>query len=51
MTKVIREIRDGDEHRYLTRKSFHSFLNWRPVDLPVGFRTQFFDSYGQHFVN
>jgi len=51
MTKVIREIEDGEEPRYLTRRSFHAFLNSKPVELPITFRQQFYESYGLHVVN
>lgn len=35
----------------LTRKTLHHFLNHKPVDLPMPFKTMFYELYGDFKVN
>ena len=39
-----------DRKTYLTRRNFHSTMNKKPCELPVSFKTQFYESYGLWLV-
>lgn len=39
-----------DKKVYLTKRNFHSFLNKKPCELPVNFKTQFYEQYGLWLV-
>ena len=43
--------RESINHKvYLTKRNFHSFMNKKPAELPVGFKSQFYESFGLWLV-
>ena len=46
---MTRPILDGRK-TYLTKRTCHSFLNGRPVDIQARIKTIFFDIYGEFKV-
>lgn len=48
LTKPQREA--TNRKVYLTRRNFHTFMNKKPAELPVGFKSQFYESYGLWLV-